>query len=260
MIDAHAHLTDINPLKEGMNFDEMLKAIKSRGVKEILTISVNFENFLELKELVKDREGIFLGCGVYPDDIDPNNINIYNKLLEYSKEERVIAIGETGLDYLDEDLTKDQIENQKNNFIQHIEVSKALKKPIVIHSRGAKEDTLKLLKEYNISEVGGMLHCFTEDIEMARKLIDMNIYISISGIVTFKNAKDISEMVKELPLDRILCETDAPYLAPTPYRGKQNIPYYVEETYKFVADLKNISVEDLKDQVSKNFHKLFFSK
>ena len=170
--------------------------------------------------------------------------------------DKVVAIGETGLDYF---YNKGDLTWQRNRFRTHINAAKITKKPLIIHSRDAKDDTIKILTEESANEVGGVMHCFTETWEMAQAAMDMNFYISFSGIVTFKSATELKEVAKKVPLDRMLIETDSPYLAPMPHRGKQNQPAYVKLVAEYIAELRDISVQEIADQTSDNFHRLFSS-
>ena len=169
----------------------------------------------------------------------------------------VIAIGETGLDYY---YSKDNSAAQQQSFRTHLQAAARLRKPVIVHSRDAREDTLAIIREAGDSEVGGVLHCFTESWEMARQALDLNYYISFSGIITFKNAEDLRAVVRQVPLDRLLVETDSPYLAPIPFRGKPNEPKYTREVAECVAALKGLSLEQIAEQTSANFDRLFFSK
>ena len=176
------------------------------------------------------------------------------QLIDLASHDKVVAIGETGLDYY---YAKDTHAVQQASFVGHIEVANQLQKPLIIHTRDARSDTINLMKQHNAENCGGVLHCFTEDWDMAKKAIDMGFYISISGIVTFKNAVELKEVVKQIPLDRLLIETDSPYLAPVPYRGKTNQPAYVEDVAYYISELKGISFNELAKATTENFYSLF---
>ena len=171
-----------------------------------------------------------------------------------AKNEKVVAIGETGLDYF---YSADSKDVQRQSFIDHIKVANELDKPLIIHTRDARSDTIELLKEYKRPETSGVLHCFTESLDMAQQAIELGFYISISGIVTFKTATELQEVVKNVPLESLLVETDSPWLAPVPFRGKQNQPGYVVEVAEFIANLKGVTVEELAKTTTDNFYRLF---
>jgi len=191
--------------------------------------------------------------GVHPLDIDKGLVTV-EQLVAWSSHPKVVALGETGLDYYYSDETKSI---QQESFISHLQAAGQARLPVVVHTRSAKEDTLQLIREYGNQETAGVLHCFTEDWDMAKRAIDMNYYISMSGIVTFKNAEELRDVARNIPLDRLLVETDSPYLAPIPYRGKPNEPAYVREVAEFVAELKGISYQQLLDVTAENFFSLF---
>lgn len=178
----------------------------------------------------------------------------YQRLLRLAQDEKVVAIGETGLDYYY------SIENkslQQSVFAQQIEIANQLSKPVIVHTRSARDDTIAILRENNAQKCGGVLHCFTENWGMAKQALDLGFYISISGIITFKNAQELRDVVRQVPLERLLVETDSPYLAPVPYRGKQNQPAYTREVCEYVATLKGLSAEDFAQITTQNFERLF---
>ena len=180
-----------------------------------------------------------------------------NELRTLASAPEVVAIGETGLDYF---YTKDSAALQKESFRQHLQLSKSLRKPVVVHTREARADTIEIIKQYGDPAVAGVLHCFTESWEMASQALDLNYYISFSGIVTFKNAAELKEVAKKVPLDRLLIETDSPYLAPVPFRGKKNEPKYVVEVAKCIADLRGLALEEIAEITLNNYNNLFFNK
>jgi TatD DNase family protein len=194
-----------------------------------------------------------LTVGVHPnvtEGQDPTS----DELINLAQDSKIVAIGETGLDYFrsEGDLTW-----QHHRFKNHIEAAKRLNMPLIIHTREAKEDTIKILDEENAAETGGVIHCFTEDWAFAKQALDLNFYISFSGIVTFKNAQDIKEVAKKVPADRFLIETDSPYLAPVPFRGKPNYPIYVKHVAEHVAELRNTSIDQIAEQSRENYYRLF---
>lgn len=222
-------------------------------VGHALLISVTLEKFPEVLILAEQYPNFFATVGVHPDYEDEPPFNV-ETLVELAKHPKVVGIGETGLDYfrLTGDLTW-----QRERFRTHIRAAINADLPLIIHTRSAAEDTLRIMQEENAHAVGGVMHCFTESIEVAVRAIEMGFYISFSGIVTFKNAAALKEVAKQVPLDRILVETDSPYLAPIPFRGKTNQPAYVKHVAEEVASLRNISLEELTEASTSNFFKLF---
>jgi TatD DNase family protein len=201
------------------------------------------------------RDGVYASCGVHP--LETQGLITDDLLLrKYAQDNKVIAIGETGLDYFYE-ASEEAHEAQKISFMHHLQAAGDLGLPVIVHTRSAKEDTLSLIKQYGNSDTAGVLHCFTEDYEMAKAALDENYLISISGIVTFKTAEDLKETVRKLPLESLIIETDSPYLAPVPYRGKKNEPKYVSEVAQYVADLKGIRYEALLEATAENFQRVF---
>jgi TatD DNase family protein len=206
-----------------------------------------------MRALVDAYDDISVTVGVHP-NVNDITAPTVEKLVELAQEKKVIGIGETGLDYFrsEGDLTW-----QRDHFRVHIEAAKIVKKPLIIHTREAKEDTLQILREENAGEVGGIIHCFTEDWEFAKQALDLNFYISFSGIVTFNSAKSIQDAAKKIPPERLLIETDSPYLSPVPFRGRPNYPQYVKHVAQCVADLRGISLSSLADISTRNFYTLF---
>lgn len=252
-VDSHCHLDrlDLKPYEN--NFAILMQHIRERKIEHLLCISIDLENYASMRELVADYDEISISVGVHPNENQGYEPTI-SELIELGKDSKVIAIGETGLDYFrsEGDLTW-----QKERFRNHIHAAKTLNKPLIIHTREAKQDALDILKAENASEVGGIIHCFTEDWEFAERALDLNFYISFSGIVTFNNAKQIQEVAKKVPVDRFLIETDSPYLAPIPHRGKPNYPQYVTHVAQTLADLRGVSLNTVADLSTKNFYTLF---
>lgn len=218
----------------------------------MLCVSVDLASYPAMLNTIEPYDFIHASCGQHPlyqeEMVNPAILE------EYCRNKRVVAVGETGLDAF---YAPETIDVQTQSFIEHVDVATTVNKPLIIHTRDAREQTIDILKQGHADRVGGVLHCFTESYEMAKQAMDMGFYISISGIVTFKNAKELRETVSKLPLDRLLIETDSPYLAPVPHRGKENQPAFVKDVAEFIADLKQVSVEELAQQTSKNFHDLF---
>ena len=222
-------------------------------VGHALLISVTLEKFPEVLALAEQYPNFFATVGVHPDYEDEPPFNV-ETLLALAKHPKVVGIGETGLDYfrLSGDLTW-----QRERFRTHIRAAIKANLPLIIHTRSAAEDTLRIMQEENAHEVGGVMHCFTESVDVAMRAIEMGFYISFSGIVTFKNAVALKEVAQQVPLDRILVETDSPYLAPIPFRGKTNQPAYVKHVAEEVANLRNITLEALTQASTSNFFNLF---
>ena len=252
-IDSHCHLDrlDLSPY-EG-NFEAMLDAAQARQVQQMLCVSIEMEQFRSMYDQIKPYEHIFASVGVHPLNTDGQVVSV-EALVEAAQLPRVVAIGETGLDYY---YQQDTVEVQQESFRNHLQASSETGLPTIIHTRDAREDTLQIIREKGNADVGGVLHCFTESLEMAKAALDLNYMISFSGIVTFRNAAELREVVKAIPMDRILIETDAPYLAPVPHRGKKNEPKYVVEVAQCVADLKGLRIEEVAEQTTANFQRLF---
>lgn len=254
IVDSHCHLDRLDLTPYDGSLDEAVKAAKARGVDEILCIGIDTGNAQTVVDIANQFDGVYASVGLHPLDIagpEPD----YSEIYRLASQDKVVAIGETGLDYY---YSEDNKALQQQSFIKHLEMSKDLAKPAVVHTRDAREDTLALINEHADLDVAGVLHCFTESWDMAKAALDLNFYISFSGIITFKNANDLREVVKQVPLDRLLIETDSPYLAPVPYRGKKNEPKYVVEVAQCVAELKGVSVDKAAEITSNNFHNLFF--
>ncbi len=253
-IDSHCHLDRLKLDAYNGDLSEAIKAAHLNDVDLMLCVAIDLEHIDQVLNIAKTYEHVYASVGVHPGSTDCEAPTI-ERLVELSKQEKVIAIGETGLDYY---YGIEHKELQLAWFKRHLEVSKITRKPVIIHTRDAKEDTLDYINKYSDPSVAGVLHCFTEDLDMAYRAIEQNFYISFSGIVTFKNAVELQEVAKALPLERILIETDSPYLAPVPFRGKSNEPKYVPHVAKFLADLKGVPIERIAEQTSENFKKLFF--
>lgn len=256
LIDSHCHLTLLDYTKEHKDVADVLNKAALNGVKLVLSVSTTLSDYEDLIEKIGEyRNDVFFSCGVHPVYVNfDDNFYTYDKLYSLSLKKDIIALGETGLDYYH---TVDNKEEQKKLFREHIDIAKKLNKPIIVHSRCAMKDTIVLLKEEKSEVCGGVLHCFNETIEMAKFLLDLNFYISFSGMVTFNRSYALQEVIKYIPLDRILLETDSPYLTPVPYRGKENQPAYIYEIAKFVALLKGINIYELAYYTTKNFFSLF---
>lgn len=252
LVDSHCHLDKLDYEQLHTGIDDVLAKAKARGIDYCLSVGVTLESFPTMMEMIEPHDNVFASCGVHPLDIEAGFD--YDKLKEYAQHERVVAIGETGLDY---HYQPDLAEQQKEIFRQHVRLAVELNKPLIIHTRMAREDTLQILREEGAEKCGGVLHCFTESLEMAQAAIELGFYISISGIVTFNKASELKNVVNQLPLERLLVETDSPYLAPIPYRGKQNQPAYVREVAEYIGLLKGVPVEEVERVTTDNFFMLF---
>ncbi|WP_289030084.1 YchF/TatD family DNA exonuclease [uncultured Paraglaciecola sp.] len=249
-VDSHCHLDRLDKNHEQLS--ETLQFARNRGVEHFLCVAVSVKDFPAMADTVASFDDVSISCGVHP--LYQEDACSYHDLLAMADNTNVVAIGETGLDYFYSAETK---EVQLSSFIDHIKVANELEKPLIIHTRDARQDTIELLKKHKLPETKGVLHCFTEDWEMAQAAIELGMYISISGIVTFKTAKELQDVVKKIPLDKLLIETDSPWLAPVPYRGKPNQPGFVREVGEFIANLKGISVDELARITTQNFYDLF---
>ena len=249
-IDSHCH---INFPELAANLDELLANMRANQVSNALCVSVDLDKFPEILSLAEKNDNIYASVGVHP-DYELEHEPTQEELVRLAKHPKVIAIGETGLDYFR--LTGD-LEWQRNRFRIHIRAALESGKPLIIHTRSASADTLRLMREEGAEKIGGVMHCFTESMEVALAAIEMNFYISFSGIVTFKKALELKEVATRIPLERMLIETDSPYLAPVPFRGKLNQPAYVKHVAEEIAKLRGISVEEVGRVTSANFNKLF---
>lgn len=253
-IDSHCHI-DFPELAE-RNAD-ILANMQANDVSHAMCISVNLENFPRVLAMAEAHDNIFASVGVHPDYEDVSEPSVA-QLVELARHPKVIAIGETGLDYYRlGDKTVADLDWQRERFRVHIRAARASGKPLIIHTRNASEDTLKIMQEEGADQIGGVMHCFTESLAVAQAALTMNFYISMSGIVTFKSAKDLQAVAKAIPLDRLLIETDAPYLAPIPHRGKTNEPAWVRHVGEFLADLRGEPLADLAQATTNNFIRLF---
>ena len=253
IIDSHCHLDALDYENLHQNTDEVIEKAKARDVKHLLTIGVTLSRFEKQRDALAHRDDVSLACGVHPLDLEDEPFN-YDRLLQLAAHPKVVAVGEIGLDYY---YSVDNKALQQEVFAQQVQAANVLNKPVIIHTRAAREDTIRILRENDAQKCGGVLHCFTENLEMAKQGLDLGFYISFSGIITFKNAEEIRAVARQVPLDRLLVETDSPYLAPVPYRGKQNQPAYVHEVCEYVATLKGVSVEEFAQITTQNFERLF---
>ena len=253
LIDSHCHLDrlDLKPYQN--DFSCFMQEVKNSHIEHLLCIAIDLEAYPAMLEMVENYPQISVSVGVHP-NVHEGQEPTVDELIALGSIDKVIAIGETGLDYF---RSTGDLNWQHQRFRNHINAAKTLKKPLIIHTREAKQDTLRILKEENAQEVGGIIHCFTEDWEFAQQALELNFYISFSGIVTFNSAKEIQEVAKKVPADRFLIETDSPYLAPVPHRGRPNYPTYVRFVAEQIAKLRGVSVEEVAELSTANFYRLF---
>ncbi|MGK4359411.1 TatD family hydrolase [Ectopseudomonas chengduensis] len=253
LIDSHCHLDRLDLAAHGGSLDAALDAARAAGVGHFLCIGVSADNAATVKGLAERYVDVDCSVGVRPLDLEPGAEPALDWLLGELAHPKVVAIGETGLDYHYE---PESAALQQASFRLHLEAARITGKPVIVHTREARADTLALLREAALPQAG-VLHCFTEDWEMAKAALDIGFYISLSGIVTFRNAEALRDVARQVPADRLLVETDSPYLAPVPHRGKPNLPQYVREVAEYLAVLRGVSYESLAEQTSSNFKRLF---
>ena len=252
MIDSHCHL-DHEPLLSDLK--NVIQRSKDVGIKKLLTISTSFESFTKIKDLIKIDKMIYGTIGIHPHESSKDIITSSEIIKNLKENEKIIGIGETGLDFYYNNSEK---EKQISSFKEHIEASIETNKPLIVHSRDAEKETFDILNEYKNKNLKILMHCFTGSKEFSEKLLTLNSYFSASGIITFKNSLDLQNTFKSLPMDNILIETDSPFLAPVPKRGKKNEPSFIDFTAAKLAEIKNLSKEDLVKITTDNFNKLFF--
>jgi TatD DNase family protein len=253
LIDSHCHLDRLDLTPFDGELSNALEFARERGVERFLCVAIDMENVHAVLEMAQRYPQVYASVGVHPNEPGREEPTV-EQLLELAANDKVIAIGETGLDYF---RNEGDLSWQQQRFRTHIAAAKACGKPLIIHCREAREDTLKMLAEEGADAVGGVMHCFVEDLATAERAIELGFYISFSGIVTFNSARVLQEVARAIPADRLLVETDAPYLAPVPYRGKSNQPAYVREVAEYIAGLRGVSFDELATQTGENFQRLF---
>jgi TatD DNase family protein len=248
LIDSHCHfnLSKVSP-------QDWIEEAKKNNVHKFLNVSVDIETFPEILTLAEQHKEMYASVGVHP-NADLHDQTSVEDLIQLSQHPKVIAIGETGLDYY---RSSGDLTWQFKRFRNHIQAAKETKKPLIIHCREAKEDVLKILKEENAKEIGGIMHCFVENWDIAQQVMDLGFLISFSGVVTFKTATDLQEVAQKVPANQYLIETDAPFLTPLPFRGKPNQPAYVKQIGEFIAVLRNESLNTVAQNTTRNFLNLF---
>ncbi len=250
LVDSHCHI-NFEPLSD--DFAGILSRARGNNVDYMLCVSVNLEDYPQIETLAENHAHIFSSVGVHPnytDCHDPSSA----ELVELATNPNVVAIGETGLDYF---RNEGDLSWQRTRFKNHIEAAKVINKPLIIHTRSAASDTMDILEGDDAQSCGGVMHCFAEDWDTAKRALEIGFFISISGIVTFKNAHALKDVARKVPLDRLLVETDSPYLAPVPYRGKTNEPSFVKHTAEYLSELRGESFEKLAAATTENFFQLF---
>ena len=254
MIDSHCHL-DHEPLFSDLK--NVIKRSKDIGIKKLLTISTSIESFSRVKEIV-NKDGIIYGTiGIHPHETEKNKIDLDFFIKNLRENKKIIGIGETGLDFYYDNSDRDK---QEESFRIHIEAASKANIPLIIHSRNAETDTFDIINRYKNQNLKVLMHCFTGSLNLAKKLLDLDAFFSASGIITFKNSNSLQDTFKFLPDNKILIETDSPYLAPEPMRGKKNEPSFIHHTLKKLAQIKKIEINKLDNITTNNFNNLFFSK
>lgn len=256
IIDSHCHLNMLNLTAYNGDLNALLTNARNNDVGYFLSVCTELADIPKIKAIAENYADVSISIGIHPNETAQQKLT-EDELIQLSIHPKVIAFGETGLDYYRD--TSDKT-SQQESFRDHIRAAKKTGKPLIVHTRQAREDTLKILKEEQAETVGGVMHCFTEDWEMAKRSLDLNFYISFSGIVTFRNAQELKDVAKKVPLDRMLIETDSPFLAPIPYRGKPNEPAYVRFVAEHIAELRSISFEEIAKHTTANFYRLFIKK
>lgn len=253
IVDSHCHLDLLDLTRFDNDLSKVLAAAHEKGVEKFLCVSVALDKFPTLVAIAEQYPNISLSVGLHPSE-KPEHEPTAESLIALADHPLVVAIGETGLDYY---YNKGDLTWQQDRFRCHIAAAKAVKKPLIIHTRDAREDTIAIMREEAAETVGGVMHCFTETWEMAQQALALGFYISFSGIVTFKNATALQEVAQKVPLDRILIETDSPFLSPVPFRGKPNYPANVYYVAAFMAQLRGMTVEEIAAVTTDNFNRLF---
>ncbi len=254
IVDSHCHLNKLDFVKFGGNIESVITHAKELSVIKFLCVCIDLEHFDEILFLAKKYPQIYASVGVHPVNTKGKDPSIC-QLLKLANYEEVVAIGETGLDYFH--IERAIADWQRNRFRRHIRASNQSGKPMIIHTRNAKEDTIKIMQEEKAKQ--GVMHCFSEDWETAQMALDLGFYISFSGTITFKSARDLREVAKKVPSDKLLVETDSPYLTPMPYRGTSNLPAYSYYVAEKLAEIRGVSINDIASTTTSNFEQLFLT-
>jgi TatD DNase family protein len=252
LVDSHCHFNLLDIGQDHNDLNQVIARAKAHDVHYFLNVCVDLAHFPIVLQTAEQYDFISTSVGLHPnersEEVDAAT------LIKLAQHPKVVAIGETGLDYF---RSQGELDWQRERFRAHIQAAKAVQKPLIIHMRDAKQDTLQMMQDERANEIGGVMHCFSEDWETAKVALDLNFYISFSGVVTFKSAVVLQEVAEKVPLDRMLIETDSPYLAPVPHRGKPNEPAYVRYTAEYIAKRRGISLEMLAEQTTHNYFNLF---
>ncbi len=255
LIDSHCHLDRLEFNHPDENLQTVLAQARDRHIGGFLCVDIDLDNFADVKRIAESAPDIWCSAGVHPlADLNPEQLDSVRLKSMAKSSAKVVAIGECGLDYY---YKKDRQAQQRAVFEKQLAVAMELELPVIVHTRDAREDTLALLDKYTSQGLKGVLHCFTESMDMALAALEMGFYISFSGIITFRNASSLRDVVQAVPLDRLLVETDSPYLAPVPHRGKSNRPTWVLEVAEKVAEVKGLDLAEVANQTTRNFHHLF---
>lgn len=254
LVDSHCHLDLLDFEALGTDLNGVMARARDHGVGYMLCVGIKLETLPDVLAIAGANANVYASVGVHPNEHGDREPDVDTLVRLSGESDKVIAVGETGLDYY---RSEGDLAWQRERFRRHIAAAREVGKPLIIHSRAAREDTLCILREEGAHQVGGVMHCFTEDWSMARQAMDLNFYISFSGIVTFNSAKTLKDVAARMPLERMLVETDSPYLAPVPFRGKTNQPAYVRHVAQHIADLRGISVEEVAEATTSNFAELF---
>lgn len=252
-VDSHCHLDRVDLTPYAGDFGQMLARAGEEGVQHMLCVCIDLEHYEAMRDLVSAYPNISVSVGVHPSERCTDEPSVED-LVQLGADPAVVAIGETGLDYHYND---GELDWQRQRFQAHIKAARSVEKPLIIHTRDAREDTIAIMRDAGADAAGGVMHCFTESWEMAKQALDLGFYISFSGILTFKNAESLREVARAVPLERLLIETDSPYLAPVPYRGKKNEPRFVTQVAAQVAELRGLPVEAVAELTTENFFRLF---
>lgn len=252
LVDSHCHLPLI--AEQTDDLDSIIQNAWDAGIGHMLCVSIDLDNYSIINEIASKHTNIYTSIGIHPNTelkTEPSVSDIVNIA---KSDDKIIAIGETGLDYF---RSTGDMRWQQDRFVTHIEAGKQTNKPLIIHTRDASDDTMAMLKSHQADQCGGVMHCFVEDYETAKKALDLDFYISFSGIVTFKNAQQVQDVASKIPMERMLIETDSPYLTPVPKRGKMNQPAYVRHVAEYIAELRDLPVDEVISITSQNFFDLF---
>lgn len=253
LVDSHCHLDRLDLSKHDNNLANAIASAVKNGIGHMLCVSIDLESWPAMAELTAPFDNVSLSVGVHPNEQEGHDPSV-EELVSLADNDRVVAIGETGLDYF---RNTGDLNWQRDRFARHIEAARQTRKPLIIHTREAKQDTIDMMRAEKADEPGGVMHCFAEDWETARAALDLGFYISFSGIVTFKNAQELKEVAKKVPLERMLVETDSPYLAPVPHRGKPNEPAHTRLVAEHIADLRNTTYDEIMQATTGNYYRLF---